>query len=110
MEIAAHLVYELDPDGNQLRVVRYTDYAAERVRTLCPTVQELREQWAVPAQRAEIIQRLEARGISFDELAEATQQPDADPLRPALPPRLQRPAAHPPGAGTAAAHRAQRLF
>jgi type I restriction enzyme R subunit len=80
VEIAAHLVYELDPDGTQLRVVRYTDYAAERVRTLCPTVQELREHWTVPAQRAEIIQRLEARGISFAMLAEATQQPDADPL------------------------------
>jgi type I restriction enzyme R subunit len=80
VEIAAHLVYELDPDGTQLRVVRYTDYAAERVRTLCPTVQELREQWAVPAQRAEIIQRLEARGISFAMLAEAAQQPEADPL------------------------------
>jgi type I restriction enzyme, R subunit len=26
VEIAAHLVYELDPDGRQLRVVRYTDY------------------------------------------------------------------------------------
>jgi type I restriction enzyme, R subunit len=25
VEIAAHLVYELDPDGRQLRVVRYTD-------------------------------------------------------------------------------------
>jgi type I restriction enzyme R subunit len=80
VEIAAHLVYELDPDGTQLRVVRYTDYAAERVRTLCPTVQELREHWAVPAQRAEIIQRLKARGISFPMLAEAAQQPEADPL------------------------------
>jgi len=36
-EIAAHLVHELDPDGKQLRVIRYSDYAAERVRTLCPT-------------------------------------------------------------------------
>src|SRR5205823_564726 len=27
VEVAAHLVYELDPNGKQLRVVRYTDYA-----------------------------------------------------------------------------------
>ena len=27
VEIVAHLVYELDPNGKQLRVVRYTDYA-----------------------------------------------------------------------------------
>jgi type I restriction enzyme R subunit len=38
VEIAAHLVYELDPNGKQLRVVRYTDYAAETVRTLWPTI------------------------------------------------------------------------
>ncbi len=37
VEIAAHLVYELDPAGRQLRVVRYTDYAVETIRTLYPT-------------------------------------------------------------------------
>jgi type I restriction enzyme R subunit len=34
VEIAAHLVYELDPDGRRLRVVRFTDCAGEKVRTL----------------------------------------------------------------------------
>jgi type I restriction enzyme, R subunit len=80
VEIAAHLVYELDPDGKQLRVVRYTDYAAEKVRTLCPTAPELRAQWADPVKRSEIIQRLEERGVSFAELAEVSKQPDADPF------------------------------
>ena len=80
VEIAAHLVYELDPDGRQLRVVRYTDYAAERVRVLCPNARELRERWADPKQRSEIIQSLEERGVSFDGLADAAQQPDADPF------------------------------
>jgi type I restriction enzyme, R subunit len=80
VEIAAHLVYELDPDGKQLRVVRYTDYAAEKVRTLCPTAPELREQWADPQKRSEIIKKLEERGISFDELADAAKQPEADPF------------------------------
>ena len=51
VEIAAHLVYDLDPNGKQLRVVRYTEYAAETVRTLCPSTPELRAQWADPAQR-----------------------------------------------------------
>ena len=36
VEIVAHLVYELDPDGKQLRVIRYTDYAGEKVRTPVP--------------------------------------------------------------------------
>lgn len=80
VEIVAHLVYELDPDGKQLRVVRYTDYAAESVRTLCTTAPDLRAQWADPAKRSEIIRRLEERGISFAELAEATKQPEADPF------------------------------
>ena len=48
VEIAAQLVYDLDPEGKQLRVVRYTDYAAERVRTLCPTAPELRAKWRTP--------------------------------------------------------------
>jgi type I restriction enzyme R subunit len=80
VEIAAHLVYDLDPNGKQLRVIRYTDYAAETVRTLCPTTRELRALWADPVQRSEIIRRLAERGISFDDLAEAAKQPDADPF------------------------------
>ena len=80
VEVAAHLVYELDPNGKQLRVVRYTDYAAETVRTLCPSAQELRTRWANPEQRNEIIQALAERGISFEELAEQSKQPEADPF------------------------------
>jgi type I restriction enzyme R subunit len=80
VEIAAHLVYELDPDGKQLRVVRYTDYAADSVRTLCPSAPELRARWADPTQRNEIIERLGERGVSFEELADAARQPDADPF------------------------------
>jgi type I restriction enzyme R subunit len=80
VEIAAHLVYELDPNGKQLRVVRYTDYAADAVRTLCPDAPALRKQWADPMKRAEIIQALKERGVSFDELADAAKQPDADPF------------------------------
>jgi type I restriction enzyme R subunit len=80
VEIAAHLVYELDPNGKQLRVVRYTDYAAEAIRTLCPTAPELRAQWADPAKRSEIIQGLQERGVDFNALSDAAQQPEADPF------------------------------
>ena len=78
--IAAHLVYELDADGKQLRVVRYTDYAADKVRSLCPSTPELRARWANPERRAELIRLLEERGISFEELAAAANQPEADPF------------------------------
>ena len=80
VEIAAHLVYELDPDGKQLRVVKLTDYAAESVRTLCPSAADLRRRWSDPEQRAEIIGRLEDRGIDFEQLAAAAKQPGADPF------------------------------
>lgn len=80
VEIASHLVYELDPDGKQLRVVKFADYAAEKVRTLFPSAPELRAQWANPSARSEIIQKLAERGISFDELASSANQPDADPF------------------------------
>lgn len=80
VEIAAHLVYDIDPDGKQLRVVKFTDYAAEKVRTLFPTVLELRAKWANPAGRSEVIEQLAERGIDFHELATAANQPDADPF------------------------------
>ncbi len=80
VDIATHLVYELDPEGKQLRVVRYTDYAAEKVRTLCPSAPELRAKWADPVQRAEIINRLAMSGVNFEELADAAGQPEADPF------------------------------
>jgi type I restriction enzyme R subunit len=80
VEIAAHLVYELDTDGKQLRVIRYTDYAAEKVRSLCPSAPELRARWADPKGRSEIIERLAERGVIFEELADAAGQPEADPF------------------------------
>lgn len=80
VEIAAHLVYELDTDGRQLRVVKFTDYTAEKVRTLYPTAIELRRRWENPDQRSEVIALLEERGIDFEELASATNQPEADPF------------------------------
>jgi type I restriction enzyme, R subunit len=80
VEIASHLVYELDPDGKQLRVVRFTDYTADKVRTLFRTAADLRGQWADPSQRRDVIERLADRGIDFDELSRLAEQPDADPL------------------------------
>jgi len=80
VEIATHLVYELDPDGKQLRVVRFTDYTREKVRTLWTSAHELREQWADPVTRGDVLEALEERGISYEHLAVEAGQPDADPL------------------------------
>lgn len=80
IEIAAHLVYELDADGNQLRVVQFTDYAGERIRTLFTSADELHDHWADPLKRQEVMLELQESGIAFRELAEATGHSEADPL------------------------------
>ncbi len=80
VEIAAELVHELDADGKQLRVVKLTDYTAEKVRTLCASPDELRARWADAGQRADIIQQLAERGIDFPTVAAQAGKPDADPF------------------------------
>jgi type I restriction enzyme R subunit len=80
IQIAAQLVYELDADGKQLRVMELTDYTSEKVRKLFPNSAELRKKWADAGQRTEIILQLAERGISFDDLYKVTKQPDADPF------------------------------
>jgi type I restriction enzyme, R subunit len=80
VEIIGDQVYELDADDNRLRMIRLTDYTAGKVRSLYPNAAALRGQWANPQQRKDIIDYLENRGITFEELMAATQQPDADPF------------------------------
>lgn len=80
VEIAAHLVYELDADGKQLRVLKYTDYTANKVRTLYASSADLRKEWSDPEKRDEIIAKLAERGIDFDQLALQAGHPESDPL------------------------------
>ncbi len=80
VEIAAHLVYDLDADGKRLQVKKFTEYTGDNVRTMYPSAAELRAKWSNAEERAAIIQALSERGITFEELAEAAKQPDADPF------------------------------
>lgn len=80
VEIAAHLVYELDADGKKLQVKKFTEYTAEKVQSMYPSAAELRAKWSNATERGVIIAALEERGISFEALAEAANQPDADPF------------------------------
>ena len=45
-----------------------------------PSAAELRAKWSNADERAAIIDALQERGITFEELAEAAKQPDADPF------------------------------
>jgi type I restriction enzyme R subunit len=78
--IAAHFVYELDGVGKQLRVVKFTDYAAERIRDMWTSAAELRSHWSNTEQRGAIIDALKEHGITLEQLAENAMQPDADPF------------------------------
>ena len=80
VEVSAHLVYELDPAGQQLRVVRYTDFAAESVRSLYPDSRALRAAWLDASERSGVVAWLAERGIDFGHLALSAGQPDADPF------------------------------
>lgn len=78
--VVAEMTYDLDVDGRRLSVSKITDFTAEHVRKLYPGAAEVRKQWANPANRAEIISLLEERGIDFEELGQAVNLVDADPL------------------------------
>jgi len=80
VQVIGHQVLELDADGKQLRTVQYTDYTAEKVRTLFRSASELHNQWANPLTREDVLLSLEAQGITFEALAEVVQQPEADPF------------------------------
>jgi type I restriction enzyme R subunit len=79
-EVIGEVVYELDPNGNQLRTFKLVDYTGEQVRTLYRSTFEIQQRWANSEQRSEIVQQLADRGIDFEDLRAVTNQPDADPF------------------------------
>lgn len=80
VEVVGEVVYDLDADGKKLAVLKVTDYAGDKVRTLFPLATDLRRTWADPNARSEVIDKLAERGIDFDTLASAANEPDADPF------------------------------
>lgn len=80
VEILADVVYELDSDGKRLQVVKYTDYTAKTLRSMYTSAADLRSRWSDVEQRKQVLTSLEERGITFQQLAEATKQFDADPF------------------------------
>jgi type I restriction enzyme R subunit len=78
--IAGEQAFELDPDGNVLKTIEFTDYVTQNIRRLNLTAEHLRQDWPKAEQRAEILNQLRARGIDPDHLAHVTHQEDADAL------------------------------
>ncbi len=80
VEIIADVVYELDSDGRRLAVVKYTDYTAKQLKSMYTGAAELRSKWSDAEQRRQIISLLEERGVTVEQLANATKNYDADPF------------------------------
>lgn len=80
IEVTANVVWDLDVDGKRLRMVKLTEYAGEKVKTLWRTPDELRDAWVDLERRREIVDELAKRGIDFETLADAAELPDADPF------------------------------
>jgi len=78
--IATHFVYELDSHGKKLRIVKYIDYASEKIRSMWTSAAELRFHWDNAEQRTAIIDALAEHGITLEQLVENAGQPDADPF------------------------------
>jgi len=78
--IDTEVTYDLDADGFKLRTVQITQYVADTVKTLYTNTEELRQQWSDFEQRSVAVEKLEERGIDFQELCAQTGHPDADPF------------------------------
>jgi type I restriction enzyme R subunit len=78
--IAGEQAFELDPNGNLLKTVEFTDYVTQNIRRLNLTAEHLKQEWPKAEQRIEILNQLRSRGIDPDHLAHVTHQEDADAL------------------------------
>lgn len=80
VKIVAEVVYELDAQGKCLNVKKYSDYAADVVRSLFVNAADLRSRWCNMAMRKDIIEALEERGIVIDDLLTRLKMEEADPF------------------------------
>jgi type I restriction enzyme R subunit len=78
--IAGEQAFELDPEGNILRTMEFSDYVMENVRRLHLSAEHLRQVWPEPEQRREILEQLRRRGIDPEHLAKLTHHEEADAL------------------------------
>lgn len=77
--IAAETVQILGADG-KLRTIQFTQYAKEQIKTLFPSLNELKTNWNNLKQRKQIFEALEEAGISVEQLMEITNNKEADPF------------------------------
>lgn len=80
VEMTTDTVYSLDESGKRIRAISYTEYTGKTVRSMFTSAADLRSKWSETQQRATIIESLEDRGISLEQLLNASKTPEADPF------------------------------
>lgn len=78
--VTAKGFYLPDHETGRLRLVEYSDYAADEVRRLFADPAELRAHWRTQQGRDAVREALATRGIAVEELAERTSLREVDPL------------------------------
>lgn len=73
-------VYLLDPSTRRPRLVEYRSHLADVVRSLAATPNDLRGRWMAAPDRQAVLDALESRGLSIDDIVRHTGIADADPL------------------------------
>ena len=98
VQIAAQVVYELDGEGKQLRVVSYTDYARRQGEGALPIPRvATKTTGANERNAARSSMHSRSAASSFNDSARSRASPSGSP-RPALSSRLQRATSNPAGA------------
>ncbi|MEU2200769.1 EcoAI/FtnUII family type I restriction enzme subunit R [Isoptericola sp. NPDC019482] len=70
----------INPETGRLETMEYREYVGARVRTLFPTVGDLRAAWMNPTERQAVLARLEFLGLDLDLLAQHVRLAEADPF------------------------------
>jgi len=79
VEIHGETVYVFDQTTNKNRLILYTDYAGEMVRSLTNDEEsQLYKIWTEPEKRQHFVKDLQSRGITFEQLREITDLYKAD--------------------------------
>lgn len=80
VEITRDTVFDLDQDGRRIRAISYTEYAGREVRSMFTSTSDLRSKWGSAQERKAIVESLEDRGISLEQLLQTSTLPEADPF------------------------------
>lgn len=78
VHVIGEVAYEIDSAGNRQRVVKYTDYTRDKVRSMFTKAADLRSKWGIPEERDAIIESLKDYGVVLEDLVDATKMYDAD--------------------------------